>query len=70
MYVYCSTLRKAGLWNGSCCDSCHDDVEYGYGLTGLDGDEEHGVTSEVCCAASRDILLLTDAQWDTLKKAK
>lgn len=41
--VFCHELVDVPV---SCCDSCHDDVEYGYGLNEFTLD---GIDYEVCC---------------------
>ena len=39
----------------SCCDSCHEDEERGYGMCELRRDDGDGLDAYVCCAVLRHI---------------
>jgi hypothetical protein len=62
-YLSCADLALAGdaLHVISCCDSCHDDVDYGYELfeRAIDGRDEVAL---ICCAAARALDGMTDAE--------
>ena len=52
--VFCSDLRDAGLWDGDCCSSCHEDKNEGY-ITWMCQPfiEQDEMDFDVCCALSR-----------------
>lgn len=50
----CQDLREAGLDIGSCCESCHVDMDYGCDLIQLmTGDATDYV--DVCCRVADDV---------------
>jgi hypothetical protein len=52
--LYCEDVQRL-CGDFSCCDSCHEDVEYGFDLIEVGVFDENGSprVALVCCAGSR-----------------
>lgn len=49
MYVDCYSFARIGVWDTKdCCESCHEDTDFGYYMLDLESPFED-LLGEVCC---------------------